>query len=298
MKALLATLVTCWATGAFAQAWCVEGAQWHHEYAYTAWGDVGYVETQYEGDFPFADSLCQRFVRMEHIYSYQTNTVHETGPFTWYTHTGPDGLVYAWEGASFDTLFHFNAVPGDRWHFPNMGWAGAPLITVTDTGHLAIDGLPLRFLAVNATLDDIIQVQDTIIERIGPMNLFLDVAISYQFMIDGGLGELRCYTDPVLALTHVEGSCTIALGTAPTLETTAIRPYPNPSTGALRLSLSDLGWTTARITIRDMQGRLMAEAVLHKDTPELDLRELPAGCYVVQASDAQGERLTANWMKQ
>lgn len=297
MKALLATLVTSWVTGAFGQAWCVEGAQWHHEYAYTAWGDVGYVETRYEGDFPFADSVCQRFVRVEHIFSYQTNTVHEAGPYTWYTCTGSNGLVNTWDGVSFDTLFHFGAVPGDRWYFPDMGWAGAPLITVTDTGHLAIDGLQLRFLAVNATLGDIVQVQDTIIERIGPMNLFLDIANSYQFMIDGGLGELRCYTDPVFALSRVEGDCTIALSTTPTAVSTVTRPYPNPSTGPLRLNLADLDWTTARITVLDMQGRPMAEAVLHKDTPELDLREIPPGSYMVRATNGRGEHLTARWVK-
>ncbi|MBP7155866.1 MAG: hypothetical protein KBA60_07655 [Flavobacteriales bacterium] len=40
------------------QNWCLPGSQWNNEYG-TAWGEVGYAVTTYNGDVIFADSLCQ-----------------------------------------------------------------------------------------------------------------------------------------------------------------------------------------------------------------------------------------------
>lgn len=249
----MCSLLLC-ALEVLAQSWCAPGARWHHEIPYTAWGDYGYVETQYVGDVLFADALCQEFVIMEHGYSDQTNSPWEGGPFTMHTTSSPDGLVQLWDGSGFDTLFHFGAVPDDHWLFPPSLNETGTLITVTDTGHADVGGISLRYLAIEATIEDIVFVADTVFERIGPIALYIDIPLTGNFLTDGGYGRLRCYSDDEMSITRVEGPCEIPLGTGGVDPDRRISLYPNPCTTSFELSLPMTAPNTT-LTLLDVMGR-------------------------------------------
>ncbi|MBL7955835.1 MAG: T9SS type A sorting domain-containing protein, partial [Flavobacteriales bacterium] len=79
---------------------------------------------------------------------------------------------------------------------------------------------------------------------------------------------------------------------------TVLSLFPNPSDGPLRIASSGLNWLGAGITVFDPQGRKVAEGTLLEEAPELDLRDLPSGCYVVQVTTTQGQRLMAKWTRE
>jgi len=280
-----------------AQSWCAPGARWHHEYPYTSSGDHGYVETSYTGHVLFADSVCEAFTIIEHGWSDQTNTPWQGGPFLLHTYTAPDGSVYSWDGSAFDTLFHFTAVPGDHWNFPTTWWEEGTRITVTDTGHTTLGGLSLRFLAIEATLEDIVVVVDTIFERIGPIQLFLDVQLSHYWLIDGGYGALRCYADEDMELIRVAGPCEIALGLEEARKVGTFAIYPNPASTfvVLEVDLAAEPMNPA-IVIQDITGRVLKQLIVASEQQQLvlDSREFAPGTYNVVLTNHDSTQLTKN----
>ncbi|MBK7483024.1 MAG: hypothetical protein IPI72_09800 [Flavobacteriales bacterium] len=103
------------------------------------------------------------------------------------TTTSP-GIVHIWTGTEFDTLFHFSAVPGDQWQAPGDWTFTETRIEVTDTGHVALEGRSVRYQTIDLSFDDVVWVSDTVYEGIGPVQMYLNIPISYQVMIDGGYG--------------------------------------------------------------------------------------------------------------
>lgn len=153
-----------------AQSWCAPGARWHHTYSNPSIGDLGYSVTEYLGDVLFQDSVCQQFAVTDHLYSLQTQTSFVEGPFAWYTTSTAD-IVYLWTGLAFDTLFRWDAVPGDRWYVPDAWKDEHSIIEVTDTGHVALAGMNRRWLAAGTYVDGS-PGPDTLVEGIGPMKAY------------------------------------------------------------------------------------------------------------------------------
>src|SRR6186713_1788775 len=63
-----------------------------------------------------------------------------------------DGVVYGWTGNPvFDTLYNFQALPGDRWNMNALLGNGCldGYIEVVDTGYTLINGVSMKFLEVN-----------------------------------------------------------------------------------------------------------------------------------------------------
>ena len=277
------------------QNWCPPGARWINDFGPTPWGEVGYVETQYAGEIIYMDSLCEELVVTEHIYSYQTNSAFIGIPFSIYTTSTLD-IVRGWTGTAFDTLFNYAAVPGDHWEFQETSAGSGIHISVLDTGHRAVDGVLLRFLAVEASMEDLVNISDTIFERIGTIQLFLDFSNSGYFLIDGGYARLRCYSDNEINVTRVEGACEIALGVNDIEQDPSIHVWPNPGTDHCAVSgLSGSGPT--RITLHDAFGRVLQTSNSTGTNVELNTSELRAGVYFVVVENGAG-RQTENWIKQ
>jgi hypothetical protein len=75
-------------------------------------------------------------------------------------------------GVGFDTLYNMNAGVGDRWNLSPLPEQcdSTSYLEVVDTGLAAIDGMQLRWMAVDIHFPELNWVfQDTIIERIGTM---------------------------------------------------------------------------------------------------------------------------------
>jgi hypothetical protein len=271
-----------------AQAWCAPEAQWYHNY-YAVWGDEGYIEAHYAGDVLFADSLCQELVLTQDFYSHQNNTVTYGSPFSLYTTTSTNGLVHVWTGSEFDTLFRFNAVPGDHWDLPGDNQNIDARITVSDTGHGTIGGISLRYLAVEASNEGFTLIEDTLFERIGPMQMYLELSRSEFFWIDGGWGSLRCYSDEEIEFSRIGGPCEMALTTETFSAHTELRVYPNPANDMVTVQW-DGSERSSFAALIDMTGREVQHwpALHHTDSELLQLDGIADGQYVLHLKFEEG----------
>lgn len=278
-------------TGGTAQSWCAPGAQWFHNYVNPSIGDVGYSITEYEGDVLLEDSVCQRFTVTNHIYSYQTQNSFVEGPYTWYTTSTPD-MVYAWDGMTFDTLYHFAAVPGDRWYVPGVWEDENSIIEVSDTGHMVIAGVDRRWIAAGTYVDGPPVTLDTIVQGIGPMKAYLQLAWSHLW--DNGYAGLRCYEDAVNSYQRVPDACSIALGTEERTAPYRMSLAPNPATDQVQLF-----WEPDRApsyaVLLDMSGRVVHGWRISgssTQTTRLPLDGLAEGQYILQLTFKNGVQRT------
>ncbi len=276
------------------QNWCTPGAQWNNDY-FTPFGSIGYVVTTYNGDVIFADSLCQELSSVSHVYSYPNDTVTVYAPQLNYTYTSTD-VVYLWNGAEFDTLYNFGALPEDQWRFRREFLQPDIQFTVVATGTTNVDGESLRFLVVEVETDGMNSVSDIIYERVGTERLFWNILQCEVSYFDVPYGRLRCYNDDDINITRVEGACEIALGVNDIEQDPTIHVWPNPGTDHCVVSgLSGSGPT--RITLHDAFGRLLQTSNSTGTNVELNTSELRAGVYFVVVENGAG-RQTENWIKQ
>jgi hypothetical protein len=76
------------------------------------------------------------------------------------------------------------------------------------------------------------------------------------------------------------GSCEACIVNVEEAESTSFLVYPNPANEVMTVSLSEM--TNAQISIHDMTGRLMSMSTIkNARVAQLNVRELPAGTYVV-----------------
>ena len=227
MKAIFLTLTILSSTIATAQQWCASGAQWYHEYSNLSIGDVGYVVTNYVGDTIIDGDTCQNLEHITYAHYLPTGMNYVDGPYNFYTSVSGN-VVYIWSGAEFDTLINYGAVPGDQWQFAPMEQP----ITVIDTGHVMLDAQWLKFLSVAVDMDPFIW-EDTIYERIGPLQIYLNMYLSEPFLIDYGFGGLRCYSDNEMSYSRIDEPCEIALGIDLRSNALGIEVFPNPASHQL-----------------------------------------------------------------
>ena len=290
MKPLLACFLGLCAAGASAQSWCAPEARWHHNYVNLSIGDFGYTVTEYIGDVLFEDSICQQLTHTRHIYSAQTGNSFIEGPYNFHTTTVP-GLVYVWAGSEFDTLYHFAAVPGDRWYVPGAWEDENSIIVVSDTGHLVIAGVDRRWFAANTYVDGS-PAQDTIVEGIGPMKAYLQLAWSH--LPDNGYAGLRCYEDAVNSYQRVPDPCSIALGTVERPLPCQVMLGPNPASDRVQVFWErDHG--ASSIVLLDMSGRMIQHWPISRSAEHatwLPLDGLAEGQYILQLTFQNGTQRT------
>lgn len=290
MKSPLACLLVLCVAEVSAQSWCAQGARWHHNYVNLSIGDVGYSVTEYMGDVLFEDSVCQRLTVTNHIYSYQTQNSFLEGPFDWYTTTGPE-IVYVWTGMNFDTLYNFAAVPGDGWYVPGAWEDENAIIEVSDTGHMVIAGVDRRWLAAVTYVDGSPR-QDTIVEGIGPMMAYLQLAWSH--LVDNGYTGPRCYEDAVNSYQRVPDACSILLGTEERTAPNRMLFGPNPATDQVQVFWGPDHAPSSAVLI-DMSGRAIHRWPISGSAAKtnwLPLDGMAEGQYILQLTFKDGVQRT------
>lgn len=291
MKSVLVCLLGLCFAEASAQSWCAPGARWHHNYVNVSIGDVGYSVTEYLGDVLFEDSVCERLTVTNHIYSYQTQNSFVEGPFTWHTTTTVD-VVYVWDGTVFDTLYNFAAVPGDRWYVPGVWEDENSIIEVSDTGHMVIAGVDRRWIAAGTYVDGPPVTSDTIVEGIGPMKAYLQLAWSHLW--DNGYAGLRCYEDAVNSYQQVPDLCAIALSTEDRMGPNRKSLTPNPATDQLQV-FWDHDRAPSSAVLIDMSGRAIHRWAISGSTAQttwLSLDGMAEGQYILQLTFKDGVQRT------
>lgn len=272
-------------SGVSAQIWCPPGATWTYTFS-NSWTTEGYARFMYTGDTVINGLASQRidgYLEYDY-YPFDTTYAVEDGPY--YTSVN-EGLVSIWDGVEFDTLYDFNAVPGDHWlaTMPDGGESWVYSV-VADTGTLVIDGLSLRFLAL--------QNGDTIAERLGQFNSYF---LPWTGMIiDAAGGPLRCYADMDIDHTRWwwDFGCASWLGQDEPHAVAAITLSPNP--GEDQVTLSGLVGTPEVLVI-DATGRVCSRRRAASTTSTIDTAGLPSGAYTVQVREPNGSMRNLHWVK-
>lgn len=264
------------------QIWCPPGATWTYTYT-DGWVYDGMARYQYVGDTVMAGSNAQMITLHTEGHFWPLDTVLVDDGEEFFTRV-EGARVDLWNGAEFDTLYNFAAMPGDHWSM-NTPDGIDPFLTLTvqDTGHTTIDGSSLRYLVTTSS--------DTVIERLGSLPYhFVPWTLS---VLDASNGPLRCYED--VDINYHSPSWSFGCGSIsgmPEMEDVAIGLFPNPGTGHFTLSLAPGAHTVA---LYDALGRQVMRQRTGGGQAVIATDGLPSGIYTVQI-DAGRTRL--RWVKQ
>lgn len=277
--------LTAWCT-VFAQVWCPSGATWTYTYS-NGWTHDGYARFTYTGDVVLNDTLAQRIAIHEEGIDWPNNTTFswEDSAFT----TVHGDLVSIWNGARFDTLYFFGAVPGDHWQRTVLdGMESMQLEVVQDTGSTLIDGILLRYL--------VMEDGDTLMERLGSLTGFMLPWTA--LMMDASGGSLRCYADGDIDFqaSWWAYGCSSWAGLEELDHTVTFSLSPNPGNGTVQFV-----WPASRefgLEIRDALGRIVHREHIFKESDSVDLSHVKAGVYNLLVTAPDGTRASAKWIKQ
>lgn len=274
-----------WCTGS-AQVWCPPGATWSYTYS-NGWSHEGYARFTYTGDVVLNDTLAQRITIHEEGMDWPNNTT-----FSWedsvFTAVHGD-LVSIWTGARFDTLYYFGALPGDHWQRTVLNdMESMQLEVVQDTGSTVIDGIPLRYLAM--------EDGDTLMERLGSLTGFMLPWTA--LMMDAPGGSLRCYADGDIDFkaSWWAYGCASWAGLEELNSAVTFSLSPNPGNGTAHLA-----WPAFRefdLEVRDALGRIVHRERIVVGSSNVELPYVKAGVYDLLVTARDGTRASAKWIKQ
>ena len=292
--AILLMSMMVWTSGLHAQEWAPLGATWHYHH---------YIQgfPPYEG-----------YVRFEAV----TDTVINGQPTrkilanndqsSFYMHAA-DGVawVYVPSAEAFDTLFNFNAIPGDHWQMvplPEPLWCTAESwVEVVDTGSTVVSDHSLRWLAVNYhnLQDDGFEavLPDTIVERLGPMDVFmLPQEQCNTWVSPGSIFGLFCYADAEVTFQSPSVvDCQLGMGLAAEAISPDVRLYPNPGLDGFTLSMS-VG-SLGLIAVYDARGAQVHDSGPIATSIRVDTSDWPSGLYSIHVLDDRGRLARTQWVK-
>lgn len=278
-----------------AQNWCPPGATWTFRHD-DAWGQrIGHHLVEYAGDTVLGGLTSQRLAMSIHVYSYPQEEYLHYDMTDMFTATQGD-LVLLWNTSTevFDTLYRFDAVPGDQWSVPHaQDWA--PNLVVTDTMHTVIDGVTLRQLVI--TMDSLFPT-DTLTERIGFSRMFLDPI--WTFLLDNPTGPLRCYSDNEISyvIPTWQYGCASLLGIDPHSSTNGPVLFPNPGSDELQLTCH-ARMNDALFTLRDATGRTVFSRSIRNERTVIDASGLAPGLFFWRLeSDGGAVLFSGKWTKE
>ncbi len=269
MRPLIMTIVLLVSPAVKGQSWFPEGATWYYDYR-----DgfpplfVGYIHMQVAGDTILGQELSVKLEKRRRYWVVGTSQMDEV-PYGTHVVNESDGLVRIWVPSeeAYDTLYDMRAVPGDRWQLAPLS---APIVCdstsfaqVLDTGHVTIDGLALRWLAVDHhyLLDgsEYTVWTDTIIERMGLNLSYFTPHEICNGAVDGGEGgPLRCYSDAEISFNRFEPwACEFVLAVSEATAEQGARLVPLGG-GAYRVQLP-AAEGAVQFTLFDASGRQLQE---------------------------------------
>jgi hypothetical protein len=267
----------------FAQNWCPTGARWHIKKGLHT-GSIyeavdGIIDMAFTTNTTVIGIPCKR---LDAVFSGRKYAgPGSLGPIitepyqTLFTYEN-NNVVFFYNGTNaFDTLVDFNANIGQTWLKPRWLYSNClnrPVVKVTDTGHVVINGFNLRKIK---TIDSVIVLNfdstlltvpeiTTFVERILFPDEWNDGLIpnncDFNFDTHGWSNFLRCYQDNVFPLYQVNmfglgvGNCDSQTGLESIKSNSLdVVLYPNPNDGNFQIRLP-LG---AGIDILDALGQIV-----------------------------------------
>lgn len=192
-----------------------------------------------------------------------------------------DDLVLVWTN-TWDTLYWFNAQPGDRWHYDPTNEHTCEPFVVADIGTETMNGLPIRWLDLEHGV--------RVYERLGALRpLFCP-----NWIVDGPIG-LRCYSDHTISVNFSDHGCETLANVDELSTLYQPPPYPNPGIAHFTLELPP---GTHTIRLYEASGRQVAEQQASVSPAVIDTRPLTPGLYHVRVQNDQGSGTRHRWVKE
>lgn len=260
-----------------AQSWCPPGATWTYEHS-NGWTHEGFARYTYVGDTIITGQSAQ--IISMHAEGYDAPMQQA---FSWdlgpYFTSVNGGLISLWTGSTFDTLYHLDAGIGDHWQvYVPDGCTPWLTFTVTDTGTMMIDGMPLHYLTNGG---------DTFVARLGSLHSQL---VPWSGVVDALGGPLHCYQD--IDLNYHAPSwafgCESWVGVAGPTRT---EPASIEATANGIVVRSN---EAAEVIIRDATGRMVLSTRVVEGSTRVGTDPFTAGLYVVEVLNANGTVRLAN----
>lgn len=299
LRFLLGLLFASYLVPVIAQTWFPTGATWHYDYANGSF--VGYVTHEVVGAASIAGHACKELERTRVTYETFTGTSSSVTLSAIYSYDSAGVVwIYVPNELSFDTLYDMNALPGTTWNLAPLPEAfdAASYAEVMDTGVMVIDGVPLRWSAIDVRCPNEWSwvLHDTIIERIGTRSYLLPQDFCLAAVDGSEGGGLRCYQDAEIDYsTGAAPSCDFIVGVEEPVRDSSFEVYPNPGYDQLFISTSSDSFGV--VTLRDPLGRIIYTERLSSARATVDSSTWPAGCYSVVIRSQNGYRSAQRWIK-
>jgi hypothetical protein len=310
MKQLLLIAFTLLFLDSQSQVWCTPGSVWHFpDYSVNF---SGYKRLKYLYDTTIAGKTCNK-LELFRIGQTIPGYYNTTGYI--YTHVN-NQVVYFLDflanPTGFDTLYDFNAVPGDKWRMPHLSRpkCAASYVTVFDTGHVMIQGQWLKSFTLTATIPPPIVsfsgLFGVVYERMGAVDMY-----PYQWgnvcatSTDANTGgALRCFSDNQISeyKRNYTGQCEYMYVSVNELkeDQDLVRLYPNPTQGLLTLQLDQApSAIPVSLQITDISGRELIQMDLENGKTEyqVDLKNLSNGVFFISMLQDRKVVYTAKVLK-
>lgn len=290
--------ILAFVTGIKCQVWCPTGAEWTYSYTYVYPQANGYVVLKYTGD-TLLNTLTYK--KLSGTF-YGTNAAYGSGTVTLqhekYYIRPNNKLVHVYNGITpEDTLFNFNAAPGDKWLRARMSGtvcnATRRTVTVLDTGSVVINGITLKKIVLSYVRGLFVgsgttSYTDTVVEKIGSTKFHLipwtcetatpmpDVSGSFP------AGNFRCYKDNFFTSYQKPGmpGCYSPVGINELNEFESISIFPNPNSGVFNVYINER-LKNASAQIMDYGGRKIYSEVLNEGENKFELKSISSGIYLL-----------------
>lgn len=290
-----------------AQVWCTPNSSWHFP-DYSMF-DSGYKRMNYLYDTTIAGQTCNKIREFRIGKTFPAGYYNYTRYF--YTHVS-NQMVYLLDltvnPPGFDTLYDFNAVPGDKWRMAPVSHTkcAASYVTVSDTGHVTIQGQYLKSFTLTPTLAPPVLnfsgLMGAVYERIGAVDmypyLFGNVCPISTDANRGG--PLRCFSDQQITgyTRNYTGQCEyMYVGMdEPAMDRSGIRLYPNPAKDHLLLEMNAEAKAGSGYAIHNILGKQVQARNTLAPLQSIDISTLPAGIYFLQLNN--GQAITLKFIKE
>ena len=284
-----------------AQNWALNSSVWRYNFVNLS--GVGYIQINVDNDTIIDGITCKKLNKRLFQRNAFTGTTQNFDIGQEYTYE-ENGIIYLRHQGSFDTLYNFNALPGESWNVPGTSPVASVCnatsrVVVIDTSSLNVNGNKLKQLIVDYEYKSSgnFKRRDTIVERMGTLAQYLvpwDVCLSTVDANEGG--NFRCYNDSEIGeyKHNFFSNCNVLVSAEEKL-LAMLKVYPNPVTDRLHLGYSESA-TISKVSLRNLHGSVIKEFLF---LPEIiDIKELSQGIYLLEVFSNDGGAYRTKIMKQ
>lgn len=303
-KITLLLLLSFFISNFSAQNWCPPGATWYYKEYNGVTSTDGVIKYQYVRD-TLINSINAKLIKgvftgkQVGAYPYPIGIINNYGTYITYE---ANRVVYLYKNGNFDTVVNYNATVGDKWKcLRSSGGCGpARYLTVTDTGHLMVNGLNLKTLVMYDT-NKIFATpkihKTTAIEKVYNFSGGYAPEVLFRVYCDpqeNGAYEFStitflCYSDDNFSPYGASANaCNITGLNETSAGLSELIVYPNPTNSNLKVLLPFRMNSSMEFSLTNNLGQKLLiekpQAISGLEV-ELDLTKLAPGIYFIQILD-------------